>query len=44
MSEDGAHWLRVDFPEAPHETTFAVKVKDEFGNKKVFEFVSNFSV
>ena len=42
VSEDGTYCLRVEFPEAPHETFFTVKVKDEFGNKKVFEFVSNY--
>jgi hypothetical protein len=43
VNEDGTFWLRVDFPAAPFEKTFPVKVKDEFGNKKVFEFVSNYS-
>jgi len=43
VSEDGTFWLRVEFPEAPHGKYFTVKVKDEFGNKKVFEFVSNYS-
>ena len=43
VSEDGSYWLRVEFPGAPHETVFVVKVKDEFGNKKAFEFVSNYS-
>ena len=43
VNEDGTYWLRVEFPEASHETSFTVKVKDEFGNKKVFEFVSKYS-
>jgi len=40
--EDGNYWLKVEFPSAPFEQVFSVKVKDEFGNKKVFEFVSNY--
>lgn len=43
VNEDGTYWLRVEFPGAPFGTIFPVKVKDEFGNKKVFEFVSNYS-
>jgi len=31
--------IRVYFPEAPADKGFAVKVKDDKGNKKVFEFV-----
>ena len=44
VNEDGTYWLRVEFPEAPYEKSFTAKVTDEFGNKKVFEFVSNHSV
>jgi hypothetical protein len=31
--------IRVYFPEAPPDKVFAVKVKDNQGNKKIFEFV-----
>ena len=37
---EGTWSLRVDFPTAPYGETFEVKVKDEFGHKKVFSFVS----
>ena len=40
---EGNFWIRVEFPTAPFGETFSVKVKDEFGNKKVFSFVSNYS-
>lgn len=40
--EDGNYWIKVEFPSAPFEQVFSVKVKDEFGSKKVFEFVSNY--
>lgn len=43
VNESGEYWLRVEFPSAPFEKTFTVKVKDEFGNKKVFDFVSNYA-
>ena len=41
--EDRSYWLRVEFPSAPFAKVFPVKVKGEFGGKKVFEFVSNYS-
>lgn len=40
--KDGNYWVKVEFPSAPYGQVFSVKVKDEFGNKKVFEFVSNY--
>jgi hypothetical protein len=43
VSESGEYWLRIEFPAAPFGKVFTVKVTDEFGNKKVFEFVSNYS-
>ena len=40
-ADDGGHWeLKVFFPEAPYNVGFLVKVRDEFGNQKSFEFVS----
>lgn len=44
VDEDGKYWVRVEFPSAPFGQVFSVKVKDEFGNKKVFEFVSNYEL
>jgi hypothetical protein len=41
--EDGSYWIRVEFPSAPFAKVFPVKVKGEFGGKKIFEFVSNYS-
>lgn len=41
VSGDGTYWLRVEFPTAPKGESFTVKVKDEYGNKKTFNFVSN---
>ena len=43
VDAEGNFWIRVEFPSAPFGETFSVKVKDEFGNKKVFSFVSNYS-
>lgn len=40
--KDGNYWVKVEFPSAPFAQVFSVKVKDEFGNKKTFEFVSNY--
>lgn len=37
---EGQWELKVFFPEAPYGVVFAVKVKDELGNSKIFEFVS----
>lgn len=37
---EGAWSLRVEFPGAPYGKTFEVKVRDEYGNVKVFPFVS----
>ncbi|MGI9585151.1 MAG: hypothetical protein ACR2N7_06125 [Acidimicrobiia bacterium] len=37
---EGAWSLKVHFPEAPYNVPFVVKVKDAFGSKKTFEFVS----
>lgn len=41
--EDGSYWPRVEFPSAPFAKVFPVKVKGEFGGKKIFEFVSDYS-
>ncbi len=38
-NENGDWEIRVEFPEAPVDKVFAVKVKDNKGNKKWFEFV-----
>jgi hypothetical protein len=38
VSEQGKWELKVFFEDAPVGKTFTVKVKDEFGNHKVFEF------
>lgn len=40
VDAEGAWSLRVDFPSAPYGASFEVKVRDEFGSKKVFSFVS----
>lgn len=38
---DGGEWeIKVFFPEAPHGEGFFVKVADQFGRSKSFEFVS----
>jgi len=39
--DDGDWEVKVHFPEAPKGEVFVVKVKDEFGHKKTFEFVSH---
>jgi hypothetical protein len=38
VNDHGEWEVRVYFPEAPAGKTFAVKVRDDFGNKKIFEF------
>jgi hypothetical protein len=38
---EGDWEVKVLFPEAPKGKAFVVKVKDEFGHKKTFEFVSH---
>ena len=38
-NDEGDWEVRVEFPEAPLGETFLVTVRDEFGNKKKFEFV-----
>jgi hypothetical protein len=41
-ADDNGDWeVKVHFPEAPKGEAFVVKVKDEFGHKKTFEFVSH---
>jgi hypothetical protein len=42
VNGDGAWSVRVDFPEAPFNEQFTVKVKDHTGSKKTFSFVSLF--
>lgn len=39
VNGEGEYWLRVYFETAPVGKTFVVKVKDQFGNSKFFEFV-----
>lgn len=39
VRENGEWEIKVFFPEAPAEKVFAVKVKDNKGNKKWFEFI-----
>ena len=42
QADDDGDWeVKVHFPEAPKGEAFVVKVKDEFGHKKTFEFVSH---
>jgi hypothetical protein len=40
-NDEGGWEVKVYFPEAPKGKVFVVKVKDEFGHKKTFEFVSH---
>jgi hypothetical protein len=42
VNDDGAWSVRVEFPEAPFNEQFTVKVKDHTGSKKTFPFVSLF--
>jgi hypothetical protein len=40
---EGNYWLKVEFPSAPFGEVFSIKVTDEFGNRKTFEFVSDYT-
>ena len=40
VTNEGTWEVQVFFPEAPHGETFLVRVSDEFGRAKNFEFVS----